>query len=310
MDIRYWRCILKKSYVCPDPDIKYFLYTTENPNAKLIDIRNPNALRYAGWDPGKRNVIVIHGFNETERKTPISFISKVDWEPLTKFPCYLSALSNTKLVAQCSAKLYSYLTEHGAPAKKITCVGHSLGAHICGMMSHHLTYKMHKIIGLDPARPLIDQYASHVFRLTRDDAHSVQVIHTNAGFLGVEAPAGHIDFCVNNGQFQPGCQGHRLRQARCSHFQSACYFAATVARQVTMGVPCNAACPRRGRSLVQLEPTVLLSGMVVIVHLTDEVDNVFSFIYSKDSVLFAEDQCESKRKHRARSVVNLSQQSI
>jgi triacylglycerol esterase/lipase EstA (alpha/beta hydrolase family) len=71
----------------------------------------------------------------------------VDWESLTKFPCYLSALSNTRLVAQCSAMLYSYLTHHGARATNIQCVGHSLGAHICGMMSRHLSAKMHKIIG-------------------------------------------------------------------------------------------------------------------------------------------------------------------
>lgn len=72
----------------------------------------------------------------------------VDWGTLTKFPCYLSALSNTRLVAQCSALLYSYLTRHGARATDIQCVGHSLGAHICGMMSNHLSAKMHKIIGI------------------------------------------------------------------------------------------------------------------------------------------------------------------
>ncbi|XP_069687333.1 phospholipase A1-like [Periplaneta americana] len=261
MDIRYWKCVLKKTNICPDPDIKYFMYTSEKPYRKQIDVRNPSSLRYGGWDPGKRNVIIIHGFNETESKTPTTFITKaymergdynvftVDWEPLTEFPCYLSALSNTRIVAQCSALLYSYITHNGARATDIQCVGHSLGAHICGMMSNHLTFKMHKIIGLDPARPLIDQYASRAFRLTRDDAHIVQVIHTNAGFLGVEAPAGHIDFCVNNGQFQPGCKGHRLRQARCSHFQSACYFAETVARKTTMGIPCTAVCPRRNRYL-------------------------------------------------------------
>lgn len=71
----------------------------------------------------------------------------MDWEPLTIFPCYLSALSNTRLVSQCSAQLYSYLTKHGALAKKIHCVGHSLGAHICGMMSIHLDKKQYKIVG-------------------------------------------------------------------------------------------------------------------------------------------------------------------
>jgi hypothetical protein len=27
MDIRYWKCVLKKSNSCPDPDIKFFMYT-------------------------------------------------------------------------------------------------------------------------------------------------------------------------------------------------------------------------------------------------------------------------------------------
>lgn len=71
----------------------------------------------------------------------------IDWEILTPFPCYLSAISNSRLVAQCSAQFYSYLTHSGAAAHSVHCVGHSLGAHICGMMSNHLTDKMHKIIG-------------------------------------------------------------------------------------------------------------------------------------------------------------------
>lgn len=52
-----------------------------------------------------------------------------------------------RLAAQCTAQLYSYLTQAGALAKKITCVGHSLGAHVCGMISNHLTEKQYKIIG-------------------------------------------------------------------------------------------------------------------------------------------------------------------
>lgn len=71
----------------------------------------------------------------------------VDWEPLTFFPCYLSSLSNTRLVAQCTAQFYAHLTYSGASAYDIHCVGHSLGAHICGMISNHLTHRQHKIIG-------------------------------------------------------------------------------------------------------------------------------------------------------------------
>lgn len=41
---------------------------------KLIDVRNKNTLRYSGWDPSKKNVIIIHGFNGTESKTPMTII--------------------------------------------------------------------------------------------------------------------------------------------------------------------------------------------------------------------------------------------
>lgn len=68
------------------------------------------------------------------------------------------------------------------------------------------------LLGLDPARPLINEYGSKYFRLTKDDAHLVQIIHTNAGFLGDVDQIGHVDFCVNGGQNQPGCKGHLIRK--------------------------------------------------------------------------------------------------
>lgn len=98
----------------------------------------------------------------------------VDWYRLTQYPCYITALANTRLVAQCTAQvssrliywpilfainhriihspanllqMYAYLTHKGSHPRRITCVGHSLGAHICGMMGNHLSEKQHKIIG-------------------------------------------------------------------------------------------------------------------------------------------------------------------
>ncbi|CAH0386747.1 unnamed protein product [Bemisia tabaci] len=261
MDIRYWRCIIKKGSHCPDDDIRIYLYSSEIRVKRRIDVNHPFSLHMNGWDPEKRNVIIIHGFNGTEGKTPMTFIRDaylnrgdynvftVDWKPLSKFPCYLSSLSNTRLVAQCTAQFYSHLTHSGASAYDTHCVGHSLGAHICGMMSNHLTHRLHKIIGLDPARPLVDRYGSRAFRLTRDDANIVQVIHSNAGFLGETAQVGHVDFCVNGGRMQPNCRNEprRIRMARCSHFMSACYFVATISDRGKRhkAYPCNTACTRR-----------------------------------------------------------------
>ncbi|XP_026477668.1 phospholipase A1-like [Ctenocephalides felis] len=258
VDVPYWNCVLKKNYVCPDPSIRFYLYTPESTYRTRLDMRDHGSLHRAGFRRDRKNVIVVHGFNGTESKTPMTFLRDaylsrgyqvvtVDWEPLTRFPCYLSALSNTKLVGQCAAQMYSYLMVGGGRAKATTCVGHSLGAHICGMISNHLTRKQHKIIGLDPAKPLVDRFGSRKFRLTREDAHIVQVIHTNAGFLGEEAQVGHLDFCVNGGRIQPYCKGHPIRRSRCSHFLSACYLAQAVrSRTPLRGVPCNRGCPRSG----------------------------------------------------------------
>ncbi|KOB64242.1 putative Ves G 1 allergen, partial [Operophtera brumata] len=81
---------------------------------------------------------------------------------------------------------------------------------------------------LDPARPLVTDFGSRQFRLGRDDAHVVQVIHTNAGFLGETGLIGHADFC------------------RCSHFMSSCYFAASVRKRIRMvGMPCDTSCPKQ-----------------------------------------------------------------
>lgn len=47
-----------------------------------------------------------------------------------------------------STQIYAFLTYKGSSNEQMTCVGHSLGAHICGMVSNHLTSKQHKIIGM------------------------------------------------------------------------------------------------------------------------------------------------------------------
>lgn len=62
------------------------------------------------------------------------------------------------------------------------------------------------ILGLDPARPLIEQHASRDYRLTQDDADVVQIIHTNAGTLGQLSLSGSLDLCINGGRLQPFCR--------------------------------------------------------------------------------------------------------
>ncbi|KFB35770.1 lipase [Anopheles sinensis] len=254
LDLNFFRCMWKKNYECPHEDIRFFLYTPTFRKGKVIDMNKPKTIFKAGFKTNQQTAIIIHGFNGTQTSRHIMFLKDaylsrkfnvfaVDWEVLSQYPCYLSSLSNTKLVSQCTAQLYSFLTFAGCRSKQITCVGHSLGAHICGMMSNHLTKKQYRIIGLDPARPLIEKHASKEFRLTRDDAKSVQIIHTNAGLLGQSAFTGKVDFCINGGQVQPYCEGDRIKQARCSHFLSVCYLAnAILARRPMRAFRCPSGC--------------------------------------------------------------------
>jgi hypothetical protein len=56
--------------------VSWFPCSSDYPQRKTIDVVNPRSLHYGGWDPGKRTVIIIHGFNETEGDTPTTFITQ------------------------------------------------------------------------------------------------------------------------------------------------------------------------------------------------------------------------------------------
>ncbi|XP_069962461.1 lipase member H-B isoform X3 [Bactrocera oleae] len=222
LDLNVLRCFLHNKNICPSPYIMYRLYAPKSSRHGItLNIHNPLTLFKGDFNPHRETAFIVHGFNGSAVDVHLQFLKDaylsrdfnvitVDWRPLTRYPCYLHALINTRLTAQCTAQVYSFLTHNGAVREKITCIGHSLGAHICGMISNHLSIKQHRIIGLDPARPLIERKKNHIFKLSIDDANVIQVIHTNAGFLGQEENIGHLNYCVNGGRFQPFCKGNPI----------------------------------------------------------------------------------------------------
>lgn len=78
--------------------------------------------------------------------------------------------------------------------------GHSLGAHISGYAGRTFTEITNKtlprITGLDPARPCFNE-GERLSGLQRGDAAFVDIIHSNAGVLGVKEPIGDVDFFPN-----------------------------------------------------------------------------------------------------------------
>ena len=70
-----------------------------------------------------------------------------------------------------------------------------------------------KISGLDPALPHF-QNKPNEERLSKDDAKTVEVIHTNVGDCGMDESIGHLDFYPNGGSKQPGCWTNRCAHTR------------------------------------------------------------------------------------------------
>lgn len=84
---------------------------------------------------------------------------------------------------------------------------------------------VHRIVGLDPARPLLRPGLLN--RLDAGDAKFVQVIHTNAGYYGEIGRIGHVDFCVNGGKMQPFCEDSENSEL-CSHIWAVCFMAQSI----------------------------------------------------------------------------------
>lgn len=112
-----------------------------------------------------------------------------------------------------------------AASPYLYCIGHSLGAHVCGQAGND--FKFNRISGLDPAGPGF-QYCPLNPGLTNSSADCVDVLHTNGesydGFGRLD-PLGHIDFYPSCGKTQPGCM--RI-EVGCSHDKAIYDFIGTI----------------------------------------------------------------------------------
>ncbi|XP_043288135.1 pancreatic lipase-related protein 2-like [Venturia canescens] len=83
-----------------------------------------------------------------------------------------------------------------------------------GIAGRALYGLLKSVYGLDPVLPLFS-FAPEGRRISKGGAQYFEIIHTDAGFLGIEEALGHIDFYVNVGQDQPDCEGnHACSQNR------------------------------------------------------------------------------------------------
>ncbi|XP_028172070.1 phospholipase A1-like [Ostrinia furnacalis] len=238
---------------CPDPNVSLNLYTESEPVKKVVDLFSEDWLRQSGWEPSHETILLIHGYAGGDDTLPIAVLRDaylrrggynvlmLDWGSLCQPPCYVAAVHNLRPVARCVAEALGSLRRAGLRPDRLTCVGHSLGAHLCGILANYLTFRLNRIIGLDPARPLIR--SAPALRLDPGDARAVHVLHTNAGRYGEAARLGHADFCLNGGRSQPYCED-TPNEALCSHIWSICYQAESLFR-TREATPCGRRCSVR-----------------------------------------------------------------
>ncbi|XP_050089310.1 uncharacterized protein LOC126573332 [Anopheles aquasalis] len=229
---------------CTSKTIAFYVFSSDHPGDGpiLLDSIDPRVPEHIMLN--QTNKLIVHGyggsidFNATKRirkaylRKPHTNVFIVDWGKLSRLPCYPTAAFNTKQAGECTATFLIGLQANHPEfsSRDLHAIGFSLGAHVLSFTSNALEksigVKFRRITGLDPALPFFATARPH-WKLDQGDADFVDVIHTNAGVYGKIETCGHVDFYMNGGQNQPGCENDS-NQPLCSHKMAAAYFAESI----------------------------------------------------------------------------------
>ncbi|XP_067009642.2 phospholipase A1 [Anabrus simplex] len=232
---------------CPNSNISFYLYTQENEhNPHRLDVSKMESITGAPFSAGKPAIVLIHGYtghrdyspNKEIRPAYLSHgdynIISVDYQPLALPGCYVHAAYSTTIVGNCTAQvLDAVMAAHKMKLSQLHVIGFSLGGQVASQIPLFLkTGAIPRITGLDPAQPLFVA-AQETSRLSADDADFVDVIHTNSGVKGVYAAVGDVDFYVNGGSSQPGCDSSYPDGGAdsCSHARAPAFYAESISSE-------------------------------------------------------------------------------
>lgn len=210
------------------PDIiqtKFALFTRKTRNQReYLSYKDDNSIINSKFDRSLPLKVIVHGFANTlekewlhQMKNTILDVENVNvmivgWGKGCEFPNYGAAASNIRTVAaELNLLLFNIenVFQLHTNQFKVHCIGHSLGAQVCGVAGAASDVTYDRITGLDPAGPFFENTDSSC-SVDPGDARFVDVIHSNAGTLieskfGMIHPTGTVDFYPNGGAFQPGC---------------------------------------------------------------------------------------------------------
>lgn len=190
--------------------VKFFLHTRRNDGREQLILENLDSVRQSTFDPSKNVKVLVHGWRNDETSDFIQIVKDayltsgdynviaVDWSKGGDTINYWAAKGKVPAVADVVFRFINHLVlNQFTTVPQIHMVGHSLGAHVIGLASRNFRLtKIPVLVGLDPALPWVD--VSNVNdRIDASDADYVEIIHTNAGTLGIDVPIGDADIYVS-----------------------------------------------------------------------------------------------------------------
>ncbi|XP_076261784.1 pancreatic triacylglycerol lipase-like [Rhynchophorus ferrugineus] len=231
-----------------DKDVLFYFYSREHPDGIHVSIDESSDVAYIGsvFDNRKKTVVLIHGWKDGYGSDSNTYIRKslldaedvnvikVDWSKHAG-KNYITAKNAVPKIGQISAKFFqNIILSYDYSVASYTLVGFSLGAHIVGNVGKYFNGTIPIIIGLDPAKPLVN-VKDKSYALNTEDAQYVQIIHTDAGSAGLKDAIGHADFYPNDGKNQPGC----TLKVGCSHARAWEYFAESITSNRFVSQKCD-----------------------------------------------------------------------
>lgn len=224
----------------PAVDIIFTLFTNPNPNTpQRIFLNNPASLAGTTFNPANPTRILVHGWNQNggaafNTQTRTRYLNRgnfnvivVDWGAGAQTGNYVLASGRVGPAGNTVGDFVDFLNfQTGAPFSSISCIGFSLGAHVCGHTGKRVTRgRVASIAALDAAGPGFT-VGNTAGRVHSGDAIYVESIHTNTGLLGFTQPIGHAAFYPNGGSSHPGC-GIDLA-GTCAHDRSWVFFGESI----------------------------------------------------------------------------------
>lgn len=212
----------------------YTMYTRTNRNAgQGFD---HNSAVPPAFGAGRRTAFLAHGYQSSGSSGWLPTMKDalldredinvviVDWQGGADIVNYNQAASNTRSTGAYTAQVVNNLVNNGGGANsRMWCIGHSLGAHVCGHTGGSTS--LQRITGMDPAGPSFESNSDLSIGLNPGSANFVDVLHTDVTTYGTLREIGHVDFYPAGGHDQPGCISDI---AGCSHSRAHEYMTESI----------------------------------------------------------------------------------